>query len=302
MKRILLSLSILISAATQAQNITYEGFDVFPGVAGPGASGQWVFTNQSAPTGAANWTQGGGTAFANTGGQSGGATSFTLVNYTSATGTGTISNWLLAPVYDLQNGDVISFWSRQGGEAPQIYADRLQMRIATSWSDFSAMPTGADGVGDFTLLATDINPNLTPDGYPLAWTNYTYTVEGLDGIVPCRIAFRYFVTDGGTTGANSNIIGVDTFSIDRPLNTEGFFAANFAVSPNPASNVLNVNAKTGASLKKIELTDMNGRIVKSLDMGNVSQTQINVSDLQSGIYLLKISSDSGVGTSKIVKN
>lgn len=301
MKKILLSLSLVLAAATaQGQNLISQNFDTFPGVAAPGTVDQWVQSNQSTPVGASTWAQGGGTAFS--GSQAGAPTSFTLCNFNSTTGAGTISNWLFAPVVTLQDGDVVSFWTRQGGTEPS-YADRMQMRIAVDYSDFSLMPTaGAADVGDFTLLATDINPNLAQDGYPLVWTNYTYTVTGLPTATPCRIAFRYFVTSGGPTGANSNIIGMDTFSVDRPLSTQGFFASNYAVSPNPASSVLNINAKTGAALNNIELTDVNGRIVKTMNAGNVSETQINISDLNAGVYFLKISSDLGVGTSKIIKN
>lgn len=301
MKKILLSAALLVAGSINAQVILAENFDVFPAVTVPGAADQWLRSNQSTPVGASTWAQGGGTSFANTGGHSGGATSFALCNFNSTTGAGTISNWLFAPVVTLKNGDVISFWTRQGGTAPS-YADRMQMRIATDWSDFSAFPTtGAADVGDFQILATDINPTLTQAGYPLLWTNYTYTISGLDGEVPCRIAFRYFVTNGGPTGDNSNIIGLDTFSVDRPLSTEGFFASNFAVSPNPASTVLNINARTGAALGQIQLTDINGRIVKTAHAANVSDTQLDLSDLSAGVYLLKIASEAGVGTSKIIK-
>ncbi len=302
MKKILLSVALCIAGLSQAQNLITQNFDTFPAVPAPGTEAQWVHSNQSTPLGASTWAQGGGTAFANTGAQSGAATSFALCNFNSTTGAGTISNWLFSPVVMLKNGDVISFWTRQGGLEP-AYADRMQMRIATDWSGFSALPTtGAADVGDFQTLATDINPTLAQAGYPLLWENYTYTMSGLDVETPCRIAFRYFVANGGPTGSNSNIIGLDTFSIDRPLSTEGFFASNYAVSPNPASSVLNINAKTGAALSNIQLTDMNGRVVKTFNAGNVSETQINISDLNAGVYFLKISSDLGIGTSKIIKN
>lgn len=302
MKKILLSLSlVLVGVSSQAQNLLSQNFDVFPAVAAPGTDTQWVQTNQSAPLGAATWAQGGGTAFAG-GAQAGGATSFTLCNYTSTTGVGTISNWLIAPVVDLKDGDIISFWARQGGTAALQFADRLQMRIATDWSGFSALPTsGAEDVGSFTLVATDINPNLAAAGFPLVWTNYTYTVTGLPTATPCRIAFRYFVTNGGPDGANSNIIGLDTFSVDRALATEGFFTQNFAVYPNPASDVLNINAKNNTAIKEIQLTDVNGRTVKTVK-ANETTSQVNISDLNAGVYFLKVTSDLGTGTTKVVKN
>ena len=39
----------------------------------------------------------------------------------------------------------------------------------------------------------------------------TVTVSGLAGPTQGRLAFRYFVTNGGPTGLNSNYFGIDTF-------------------------------------------------------------------------------------------
>lgn len=296
MKKLLLSLSlVLAAAASQGQNLFTENFDVFP--AGPG--GTWTQTNQSSPVGASTWAQGGGNAFATA--YNGAATSFTLCNFNSTTGAGTISNWLITPVISLKDGDIVSFWSRTGGTVQQ-FPDRLEMRVSTNGA-FTANPsTGSADLGDFTTLAFSVNPNLTVTGYPITWTQYSYTVTGLPTETDCKIGFRYFVTNGGPDGANSNIIGVDAFSVDRPLSTEDFFASNYAVYPNPATNVLNINTKGNTSLNQIQLTDLNGRVVKNINAGQVSETQINIGDLNSGVYFLKISSDLGVGTSKIIKN
>ena len=78
-----------------------------------------------------------------------------------------------------------------------------------------AVPTSAPpkrGVGDFTTTLSSVNPALTVSGYPEDWTLVTATVSGLAAPIDGRVAFRYFVTDGGPTGINSSIIGVDTFS------------------------------------------------------------------------------------------
>lgn len=294
MKKLLLSASLLFAfGAAQAQNLFTENFDTFANLATTG----WMQTNQSTPVGASTWAQGGGTAFSNTGAYNGAATSFTLCNYNSTTGAGTISNWLIAPAMTLQNGDVISFWTRQGGTAPS-YADRMQLRISTNGS-FTTNPTGgATDVGDYTTLAVDINPDLTQAGYPLVWTNYTYTMTGLSGPTDCKIAFRYFVEDGGPTGNNSNIIGVDAFSVDRPLATDSFFKSNFSVFPNPTSDVVNITKTNSIAITASQITDINGRVVKNVN-GEVAQ--INIADLNAGVYFLKVSTAQGTGTTKIVK-
>nr|MCU0351820.1 T9SS type A sorting domain-containing protein [Flavobacterium sp.] len=215
-------------------------------------------------------------------------------------GSGTISNWLITPVLNLQNGDVITFYTRKGGDGTgTIYADRLELRLNSTDTSTGGNPSGATGVGAFTTLAVSVNPNLTTSGYPFTWTQYSYTVTGLTGVVPCRVGFRYFVTSAGPSGANSDIIGIDTFSVDRPLSSETFFKNNFSIYPNPVNNVLNVTMKNEININSVSITDLNGRVIL---LSNSSNTSIDVSNLSSGVYFVSIETNEGKGTSKFVKN
>lgn len=296
MKRLLLTFSLALTfAAAQAQFILVENFDVVPPVG-------WTRINQSNPAGPSQWGQGVITQF-DAGAFNGAPNSFAMVNSASAIGNGTISNWLITPTTTLQNGDIIRFFSRVGlpvGQATVTYPDRLEMRISTD-GGASVDPSGETSVGSYTTLALTINEGLTTTGYPTSWSLYDYTVSGLSGPTDCRIAFRYFVTNGGTQGTNSNIIGMDLFSIERVLETNAFFKSNFAIFPNPVNDTLTVKNTNGISINEIDITDMNGRIVKQFK-GNNNSNPINVSDLNSGVYFLKITSDKGTGTTKIVKN
>lgn len=300
MKKTLLSLFFLsVATLTHSQNLLNENFDTFTALATAG----WTNTNQSTPAGASTWAQGGGTAFS-TGGYNGGATSFTLCNFNSTTGSGTISNWLITPVVSLQNGDIVTFYSRAGGTGVgTVYADRLELRLSTNGAATINPTGGATGLGDFTTLALTINPNLTSTGYPFTWTQYSYTVSGLTGVVPCKLAFRYYVTNGGPDGANSNIVGVDALSIDRPTaGTSDFFANNFSMYPNPSNSIVNLSSKNNAVINTIQITDLNGRVVRNINANGVTDTQINISDLTTGMYFLNIETDLGSGTSKIIKS
>ena len=113
------------------------------------------------------------------------------------------------------------------------------------------------------------------------------------------IGFRYFVTNGGPTGANSNIIGLDTFSVDRPLSSDSFFKNNFSFYPNPVNNVLNISVKNEMTINNLSITDLNGRVVSS---SSSVINSIDVSDLSSGVYLISIETNEGKGTAKFVKN
>jgi subtilisin-like proprotein convertase family protein len=168
----------------------------------------WATDNNSAPAGTTEWFQGNDTVFPS---HQGASTAYIGANFNNTSGTGTISNWLMTPVENLSNGDTFTFWTRtvEGSAWP----DRLQVRMSTNGASVN-VGTGATDVGDFTTLLLDINPTYVVGGYPEAWTEFVVTIEGLGAPVDGRLAFRYFVENGGPNGANSNYIGIDTVSFE----------------------------------------------------------------------------------------
>ncbi len=133
-----------------------------------------------------------------------------VVNFTSGTGVSNISNWAFMPTMVMNNGDVLSFYTR--APAGSTFPDRMQVRMSTNGASVNVGATDTS-VGDFTTLLLDINPTLAVGGYPnVAWTQFNVPISGLGGPTSGRIAFRYFVTNGGPSGANSDIIGIDTLT------------------------------------------------------------------------------------------
>ena len=128
----------------------------------------------------------------------------------STTAAGTLSSWLITPNRIFNNGDVVSFYTRTIGN-PATYPDNLQVRLSTNGTSLNVGTTSAT-VGDFTTLLLEINPTLSTTVYPGVWTQYTITISGLVGPTSGRVAFRYYVTNGGPIGTNSDYIGVDTYS------------------------------------------------------------------------------------------
>jgi hypothetical protein len=232
---------------TQAQAIN-EGFE---SVAGLPAAG-WFQVNRSQPLGASTWSQCSGASIPPA--QAGTANSCVLVNFNSTTGVGDISNWLLTPTVTLNNGDTVSFYTKT---VSNTFPDRLQLRMSTSGSSTDVGTTAAS-VGVFTTLLVDVNP-LLGASYPTVWTQFTATVSGLSGPTSGRFAFRYFVTDGGPDGDNSNIIGVDTFAYapgqvltpgDAPVDFNGDGKTDYAVVRNTGGQLTwfyNLNGSTAAT-------------------------------------------------------
>lgn len=199
-KSILATLTLAFAGLNGQAQLT-ENFDDITLLTGNG----WFMQNNSTTIGSTNWFQGNSTVFS---AFNGAATAYIGANFNNTTGANTISNWLCTPVLTIKNGDVVSFYTRKA--TPDTYPDRLQLRMSTNGASTN-VGTGATAVGDFTTLLLDINPTLVTGVYPTAWTQYTVTISGLSSPMTGRFALRYFVTNGGPSGANSDYIGIDNF-------------------------------------------------------------------------------------------
>jgi hypothetical protein len=204
----------------------------------------WVTQNNSQPAGPAGWFQ--GNPYENFAAHSGSLASSIAANFLDGSGLATISNWLLTPPVTLQNGARFSFWTTTVPVSlifPDIFPDRLQVRLSTNGTS-QDVGTTATSVGDFTTLLLDINPTYTTTGYPIGWTNYLVTLSGIPSPVQGRLAFRYFVENGGPSGANSNHIGIDTVAYycdgTIPTPTPATPTPTPAVSPTPGTPVSSV--------------------------------------------------------------
>lgn len=188
----------------------------------PSVSG-WARQNNSVPTSTVLWSQGNPNVFP---ANSGATNAFYGASYLSqGAGAGTISNWLITPTVSIYNGAIFTFATRTN-TGTTIYPDRLQLRMSTAGTS-TAVGTGTAGVGTFTTTLLDINPlyststasavnNGTVNGYPDTWTVYSVTITGQPASVVGRFAFRYFVEDGGASGANSDYIGIDDVNFTAP--------------------------------------------------------------------------------------
>ena len=264
-----LCLFTLGSSFSQAIN---EGF---ANVAGLTAAG-WNQQNLSTPIGSnPNWVQGDPVNMAFSA-NSLPANSYIAVNYNSVVGAATISNWLISPMLNLSNGDVITFYTRGTGS---IYADNLQVRLSTNGSSTNVGASNIS-VGDFSNLLLEINPTLNAALYPAIWTQYTITISGLAAPTTGRIAFRYYVPNGGPTGLNSDLIGIDDFVYTPvpPCNLTATASAN--------------NAMGGAPNGTVTLSVANGTAPYTYLWSSGQVTQ-NLSGLAPGTYSVTVTDAAG---------
>lgn len=69
------------------------------------------------------------------------------------------------------------------------------------------------------------------------------------------------------------------------------------IYPNPGSDKIRVE---GNNIQKIEIIDINGRLIVLKDVKNNNSTIIDVSNLSKGLYSVKVTTDKGYSTGKVV--
>lgn len=198
----------------------------------------WFAKNNAAPVGTTCVFNGGaGTTFP---AQAGTATQYAAYNFNSSVGSGDISTWFVSPRVQFGTGAKLEFWTRAAG----AFADRLEVRTSTA-ADTGTPDVGTTltSVGTFSNLVLTVNPALTITdiacpttsftalastigGFPnTAWCKVTIEGAALPATGSGRVAFRYQVTAGGPAGANSNFMGIDTFSFVEGVNSSPIVSA-----------------------------------------------------------------------------
>lgn len=125
------------------------------------------------------------------------------------------------------------------------------------------------------------------------------------GLDPAEIDFVMGSGTGNTvaySGKYDNLL-VWANTVENLLDTELFVASTLntiTVYPNPATDVLNV-AAIASDITAIQIVDLNGRQVYAKSFSNVADTQINVNELSTGMYLVNITSGDKTVTKKFMK-
>lgn len=136
---------------------------------------------------------------------------------------------------------------------------------------------------------------------------YYVGVTGTEiGVDPDEIDFVVVAGTGNTVSAVSKFDNytAKATAVEALLGIEEVSSPSANVIklyPNPVNDVLLINA-SNISISNVEVVDINGRLVKSLSVGNSSDAKINVSDLSAGVYMINIYSENSKTTKKFVKN
>jgi hypothetical protein len=139
--------------------------------------------------------------------------------------------------------------------------------------------------------------------------NLPFDDENNDGYVAFKIKTKSNLVVGNTFTNKANIYfdynfpiitNTTSTTVEEPLSNQDFdFETNFSLYPNPASEVLNIKVKSELDVKSVSIYNTLGQII--MTSIHAENGEINVSNLQSGSYFIKVFTDKGSSTAKFIK-
>ena len=109
-----------------------------------------------------------------------------------------------------------------------------------------------------------------------------------------------FLHNSPANATGTHALLIDTFEVTQQLSTDNFNASSISVYPNPVRDIVAIEGSNYSNIQSYKIADLNGRIVKS-GTANTTSAQVNMSDLQTGVYMMTINSDKGSVVKKIIK-
>lgn len=228
--------------------------------------------------------------------------STTDVTYTVPNATGANSyNWTVptgASIVSGQGTSSITVNYNSGSESGNVTVVALDVNGCQSTASTKAI----------TVNAQPAKPIITPNGNLLAtaavaFTTYKWYFNNV--VIGGAITNTYAATANGLykveiTNSNGCINSSDEFNfVATSLNDVLIEGSKISVFPNPVTDVLSFKI-TQQAARKLEVVIINteGKLVKQAILSN-GITQLTVSDLASGYYLLKITGNKETKTVKI---
>jgi hypothetical protein len=205
--------------------------------------------------------------------------------------TGTIS-FLKAPETTTSDLTIQITLDQYGSETSWTLKNSIGATVASS-------PAYADSAASGAYPQTDINITVPNDCYTFRiLDSYGDGIVGAYGIGSYSILSNGVVisgVEGGEFGASD----ARSFGVANPLNVNDFTRNLISISPNPSKGIITINTENTLNLT---ICDITGKVVFSKNNVTNDET-INLSNLQNGVYLAKMVTETGVEeTKKIILN
>lgn len=190
-------------------------------------------------------------------------------SYSNVTGVLTPDNWLITPALVIPSNGAKLTWYVAAIDA-NYAAEYYEVMLSTSLTPSS-----------FTSV---FNETLQSD----QWEQRSVNISGNYAGQTVYVAFRNHNTE------DIFLMRIDDINVSAGTGVEDH-ELNTTIFPNPANNVLNINANS--NINRVEVYNMMGQMVGSYNVNDVN-TQISTTALANGVYTVKIATENGTTTKK----
>ena len=175
-----------------------------------------------------------------------------------------------------------------------------QYSSAAVWQDFGIITggdncyaltvNGGQGSGNYLIgEIVNITANTAPSGK--AFDKWTGNVEGVTDVTSANTTYTMSSADANVTATYKNNTGINEVLLN-----------SISIYPNPVKEKLFIINNEQLIINNVEICDIAGRTVETQNFASLQGgTTINVSNLPQGVYLVKIHTDKGIATKRVIK-
>lgn len=150
-----------------------------------------------------------------------------------------------------------------------------------------------------------------PNMYNLHWLTAHYAQGSLNGFemdVASMSFDSHFLQAGIYHGniiltfnnANVEYIPICLTVISGQDIAENQSNINLKIFPNPATDIVHIRSESSKEIQKVEVYSIQGKLIKSIENINSNLIQMDVSEVNSGIYLVKIESNNQFAIQRLI--
>ena len=200
-------------------------------------------------------------------------------------------------------GDEGGTWTATEARTDQVINTTTTAAI-TVRNGVLTLPTTSGGIGALTVTTkrvfsgSDGTFNVNVNGTFVGTIAYSATEQTVT-LPNINTENSVSIVIDGNSGTNNRVVFDDlSYTCYSALNVEDFNIASVKIHPNPVKNTLTIDLKSDVSTS-IDIFDILGKRVLKHTISKTSN--LNVQNLNSGIYIVKITQGNSTVTKKLIK-
>ena len=203
--------------------------------------------------------------------------------------TGTVTTNIPAAGYALNTTYTVTVSFTGGAGSKRGFQLTAEKAGGTKVGTFTA----GSGSQVFNSQKTVTHSSNTVTSWSFSWTSPSTN----QGTVTFYAALNAVNGDGGTSG--DKVITLSTAV--NVLGTDSFFAKQFNLYPNPASEMVTIEMPENITTATVTIFDFVGKQVAKTNLTS-TENSLDVSNLPTGTYLVSIATEQGIAKKQLVVN